>query len=118
MDKHETTGNNQLYHGTTINSGKCIAQVTATGNGTELGRLGKAVATYNPPKTILQLQLNPFVRRFGLFGLIGFLIILSVNYIHSREWITSLLDFVLCFFVALVSVMWFELCKLLAYRRQ
>jgi len=90
-DKHETEGHNILYQGTTINSGKCIAQVTATGNNTVLGKLGKAVGSYHPPKTLLQLQINQFVRRLALFGLIGFFIILFVNYLHYREWATSLL---------------------------
>jgi P-type Ca2+ transporter type 2C len=90
-DKHETEGFNILYLGTTINSGKCIARVTATGNKTVLGKLGKAVGGYSPPKTLLQLQINKFVRRLALFGLIGFLIIFFVNYLHHREWATALL---------------------------
>lgn len=90
-DKHETEGHNILYQGTTINSGKCIAQVSATGNNTVLGKLGKAVGAYHPPKTLLQFQLNKFVRRLALFGLIGFVIIFLVNYLHHREWATSLL---------------------------
>lgn len=91
VDKHESAGNNKLYQGTTINGGKCIAEVTATGNNTELGKLGKAVGGYHPSKTKLQLQINVFVRRLALFGLLGFFLIFFVNYIHHREWITSLL---------------------------
>lgn len=91
VEKHETEGQNILYQGSTIESGKCIARVTATGNNTVLGKIGKAVAGYNPPKTLLQLQLNKFVRRLALFGLIGFFIILLVNYLHYREFATSLL---------------------------
>ncbi len=90
-DKHETEGFNVLYLGTTINSGKCIARVTATGNSTVLGKLGKAVGGYQPPKTLLQLQINKFIRRLALFGLLGFLIIFFVNYLHHREWATALL---------------------------
>ena len=90
-EKDETEGHNILYQGTTINSGKCIAKVTATGNNTVLGKLGKAVGTYHSSKTLLQLQINQFVRRLALFGLIGFFIIFFVNYLHHREWTTSLL---------------------------
>ena len=43
VEKHESEGHNILYQGTTINTGKCIAKVTATGNNTVLGKLGKAV---------------------------------------------------------------------------
>ena len=90
-DKHETAEHNILYQGTTINSGKCIAQVTAIGNNTILGKLGKAVGTYQPSKTLLQLQINKFVRNLAIFGLIGFFIIFFVNFLHHREWVTSLL---------------------------
>ena len=90
-DKEETEGYNTLYQGTTINSGKCIARVTATGNNTVLGKLGKAVGAYHPPKSLLQLQINQFVRRLALFGLISFFIIFFTNYLYHREWITSLL---------------------------
>lgn len=91
VEKQEIEPNNQLYQGTTINSGKCIAKVTATGNSTILGGLGKAVDNYNTPQTLLQIQINRFVKRFALFGLIGFLIILIVNYVQLQQFATSLL---------------------------
>ncbi len=90
-DKNETEEHNILYQGTTINSGKCIGQVTATGNNTVLGKVGKAIGAYHSPKTLLQIQINQFVRRLALFGLIGFFIIFFVNYLHHHEWTTSLL---------------------------
>src|SRR4029078_1739933 len=58
---------------------------------TVLGKIGKAVAGYNPPKTLLQVQLNKFVRRLALFGLIAFFIIFIINYLHYRQFATSLL---------------------------
>lgn len=82
---------NVLYQGTTINSGKCIAKVTAIGNKTVLGKIGTAVSGYHPSKTLLQSQINKFVRRLALFGLAGFLIIFLVNYLHYRQFATSLL---------------------------
>jgi len=81
----------KLYQGTTINSGKCIAKVTAIGDNTFLGKLGKAVDTYRPHKTQLQLQVNKFVRRFSLFGLAAFLIIFLANFVQHHQWISSLL---------------------------
>ncbi|MDP4261299.1 MAG: cation-translocating P-type ATPase [Bacteroidota bacterium] len=91
VDKHETEGQNLLYQGSTINSGKCIARVSTTGDNTILGKIGKAITVYNPSKTLLQVQINKFVRRLALFGLMGFFIILLVNYLHYREFATSLL---------------------------
>lgn len=91
VDKHETEGHNILYQGTTINSGKSISRVTATGNNTVLGKLGKTVEAYHLPKTLLQQQINKFVTRLALFGLLGFLIIFFVNYAQHRQITTSLL---------------------------
>jgi Ca2+-transporting ATPase len=88
----EKTGDqNVLYQGTTINSGKCIAKVTAIGNKTVLGKIGKAISGYHPPKTLLQLQINKFVKKLALFGLAGFFVIFIINYLHYRQFATSLL---------------------------
>ncbi|MBD0374138.1 MAG: HAD-IC family P-type ATPase, partial [Flavisolibacter sp.] len=83
--------NTFIYQGTTINSGKCYAQVTATGNRTELGKIGKAVADIKQPKTRLQQQTDKLVQNLALFGFIGFAVIFFVNYWHSREIVTSIL---------------------------
>ena len=87
----KTEDQNLLYQGTTINSGKCIAKVTAIGNNTVLGKIGKQISEYHPPKTLLQLQINKFVRRLALFGLAGFFVIFIINYLHYRQFATSLL---------------------------
>lgn len=90
-DKDERESNNKLFQGTTINSGKALAKVIATGNSTVLGKLGKAVGMYQPPKTLLQLQIGAFVRRLALFGFTSFAVILFINYNIHKEWVTSLL---------------------------
>lgn len=90
-DKHAEEGHNNLFQGTVINSGKCTAKVTATGNTTVLGKLGKAVGDYQSPKTLLQVQINKFVRLFAIFGLLGFLSIFFINYLHHGDWAISLL---------------------------
>ncbi|TMI71205.1 MAG: cation-translocating P-type ATPase [Bacteroidetes bacterium] len=89
--KNEREKTNLLYQGSTIESGKSIAKVTAIGNGTMLGKIGKTVAAYSYPKTLLQAQVNKFVRKLALFGLFGFIVILLVNYLHYRDFVTSLL---------------------------
>ncbi|MFC0775097.1 cation-translocating P-type ATPase [Terrimonas alba] len=91
VEKNETEGSNILYQGTTINAGKCVAQVSAIGNNTVLGKLGKTIGTYQPPKTLLQQQINRFVRYLAFFGLAGFFIIFLLNYFDNGNWVTSLL---------------------------
>jgi P-type Ca2+ transporter type 2C len=91
VDKHAVAGQDVLLQGTTLNSGKCIAQVTATGNSTVLGKLGKEIEGYHAAKTLLQLHLNRFVKQLALFGFLGFLIIFLVNYFNYQSWASSLL---------------------------
>lgn len=91
VEKQDPDGNNILYQGTTINSGKCMARVTAIGNQTALGKLGKSIAAYNPPKTLLQQQIGKFVRHLALFGFSAFIIICLVNYLKTDSLVQSLL---------------------------
>lgn len=91
VEKNPGDPSSNLYQGSTINSGKCMAIVTATGNETKLGKIGISISEYTSSKTLLQLQLNRFVNRFALFGFAGFIIILLVNYIHYQQFTMSLL---------------------------
>ena len=91
VEKHQEEGKNVLFQGTTINSGKSIVRITAIGNQTVLGRLGKTIEAYSAPKTHLQIQINRFVQRLAFFGLAGFLAIFIVNLLHHNTVITSLL---------------------------
>lgn len=91
VDKSDAPENNMLYQGATINSGKCTARVTQTGKHTLLGKIGRTVSEYHAQKTLLQLQVNRFVKRFALFGLTAFLLIFVINYFHYGAFVTSLL---------------------------
>ncbi|HWB92834.1 MAG TPA: cation-translocating P-type ATPase [Puia sp.] len=84
-------GDARLFQGTTVNSGRCTATVTATGNYTELGRLGKSIAVIAVTKTILQKQIARVVKVMALVGGIVFISIWLLNYWHSREVLQSLL---------------------------
>jgi Ca2+-transporting ATPase len=90
-EKNETTGHNVLYQGATINSGQCYAIVTVTGNNTVLGKLGKTVIAITSPKTLLQQQVNKFVRQLAVFGISAFLVIWAINFLKNGLWVESLL---------------------------
>lgn len=91
VEKDVTPAKNILYQGATIDTGKCIASVTSTGNNTVLGKIGKSVSGYQGSKTLLQAQVNRFVKRFAFFGFAAFLIIFIINYLHYGAFVTSLL---------------------------
>lgn len=91
VEKSDTENNNLLYQGCTVNSGQCYARVTGIGSNTVLGKLGKAVTTYDSPKTLLRSQISRFVKRLALFGSSAFVLILFFNYLNSHNAVSSLL---------------------------
>jgi Ca2+-transporting ATPase len=91
VDKNASDGANRLFQGSTVNSGKCVARVTAIGNSTDLGKLGRSISTITISKTQLQKQIGQFVRAMAMIGIIIFCLIWLVNYLHTRELIQSLL---------------------------
>lgn len=90
VDK-DLEGDFTVYQGTVVNSGRCIARVEATGGETALGKLGKSVVTYAESKTVLQQQIEFFVRRLALFGLAAFALIFTINYFQTQNLFASLL---------------------------
>ncbi len=91
VEKTADNGNNQLYQGTTINTGKCMARITATGGHTALGKLGKAISTPDMPITLLQQQINRVVRKLAGAGLAGFLVLCVINLVKSHDLASSIL---------------------------
>lgn len=81
----------RLFQGTTVNSGRGMAKVTATGNATELGRLGRSIILTSPAKTLLQKQITHIVQAMATIGGIIFAAIWLLNYIHTGGILTSLL---------------------------
>lgn len=90
-EKQVSAGMDYLYQGTTINSGRCYARIVYTGSETVLGKIGKSVNAYEGPKTLLQKQVNRYVKQLALFGIAAFLLIWLVNYLHSGQVLHSLL---------------------------
>ena len=68
-----------------INSGKCIAEVTATGNQYDIGKIGQGGWQLPATQNLTSGQVNQFVRRLAFFGLMGFFIIFFVNYFTIRN---------------------------------
>lgn len=91
VDKDPLPGENLLFHGSTINTGSCYAQVTKTGDNTSLGRLGKSISSYSVPHTHLQTQVSRFVKWLAIFGIMAFLVIWLINYTQSHQLAQSLL---------------------------
>lgn len=85
-DKH-----NQIFKGTLVETGQCVFEVTAVGNKTKFGELGKSVQDIRRNKSPLQQQVKSFVKWMSLAGLVVFLIIWGINYFQSKSILQSLL---------------------------
>ncbi|MDO6429493.1 cation-translocating P-type ATPase [Flavitalea sp. BT771] len=91
VDKDGSEGNNALYQGTTVNTGKGYAKVTATGMDTVLGRLGRSIEDIPVPPTQLQAWIVRFVRAMAIFGLSAFILVWLISYSHTGNMTLSLL---------------------------
>lgn len=80
-----------LLQGTVLSSGMCYAEVTASGNRTKIAQLGKSMEDITPEKSLLQIQVNSFVKQMALVGLLAFVLVFSINYFSTNDLIISLL---------------------------
>ncbi len=87
----ETSENNKVFQGTIVASGLAICKVTAIGNQTELGKIGKSLNSIEEEKTPLQIQIGNFVKKMSIIGLVIFGIVWGINYYNSADLLDSLL---------------------------
>ena len=81
-----------IYSGTTVSGGLAIATITAIGNETKLGKIGKSLENIKEEKTPLEIQIANFVKKMAIAGTIVFLVVWAINYWHSRTLLDSLLQ--------------------------
>jgi Ca2+-transporting ATPase len=91
VSKDKAANDNLIFHGTTVASGLAIATITAIGNQTRLGKIGKSLESITEEKTPLELQINNFVKKMVVVGVIVFLIVWGINYLHSANVLDSLI---------------------------
>lgn len=89
--KSEATENKEVSQGTIVATGLAICEVTAIGNQTSLGKIGKSLEGITEEKTPLQIQITNFVKKMSLIGLIIFGIVWAINFYHSNSVLDSLL---------------------------
>jgi Ca2+-transporting ATPase len=89
--KNEKSENNTVSQGTIVASGLAICKVTAIGNQTQLGKIGKSLDDIAEEKTPLQIQIRNFVTKMSLIGLVVFLLVWGINFYNSRILLDSLL---------------------------
>jgi P-type Ca2+ transporter type 2C len=89
--KNVDIGTNQLFSGTLVVSGSCLARVTNVGKASMLGKIGSSIDDIKTEKTPLQLQISKFIKTMVIFGSIAFLIVWILNYVKDGDVLQSLL---------------------------
>lgn len=89
--KNELSEIKKVFQGTIVATGLAICEVTAIGNQTSLGKIGKSLESIEEEKTPLQLQITNFVKKMSIIGLVIFGIVWALNYYHSKVVLDSLL---------------------------
>jgi Ca2+-transporting ATPase len=89
--KDQTKEDKVVFQGTTVSSGLAVATITAIGNETRLGKIGKSLEDIEEEKTPLELQIGDFVKKMAIVGVIVFAIVLGINYFQSHLILDSLL---------------------------
>lgn len=89
--KNEKSEDKSVFQGTIVTSGLAICKVTAIGNLTKLGKIGKSLNTIVEEKTPLQEQIEHFVKKMSLVGFVIFGFVWIINYYNSKAILDSLL---------------------------
>ena len=89
--KDKSKEDNRIYLGTTVASGLAIAVISEIANETKLGKIGKSLENIKEEKTPLEVQINNFVKKMVLIGLVVFLIVWGINYFQTYVILSSLL---------------------------
>lgn len=90
--KDKSKQDNYVFMGTTVATGLAIVTVTAIGNATKLGKIGSSLESIKEEKTPLELQIGSFVKKMAIAGLVVFVIVWIINFLHSHNFIDSLLQ--------------------------
>ena len=91
VEKDPSKEDNLIFRGTSVASGLAIATITAIGNGTKLGKIGKSLESIEEEETPLELQIGSFVKKMVIVGAIVFLVVWGINFFKSHDVLDSLL---------------------------
>jgi Ca2+-transporting ATPase len=80
-----------VYSGTLVVQGHGIAEVTATGMNTEMGRIGKALQTINQEDTLLKKETGRLVLNFAIGGAILCILVIVLYGLTRGDWLNGLL---------------------------
>lgn len=90
--KEVDSTDNKVYSGTITVSGLAVFEVQEIGEQTKLGKIGHSIALITNEKSPLQLQIERFVKKMALVGLVVFSLVCMANYFQTKSFVDSLLN--------------------------
>ena len=90
--KEVDSTDNKVYSGTITVSGLAVFEVQEIGEQTKLGKIGHSIALITDEKSPLQLQIERFVKKMALVGLVVFSLVCMANYFQTKSFVDSLLN--------------------------
>jgi Ca2+-transporting ATPase len=80
-----------VYSGTLVIQGQGIAEITATGMNTEMGKIGKALGTITEEDSLLKKETSRLVKNFAIFGGILCFFVVVIYGLTRGDWLHGLL---------------------------
>jgi P-type Ca2+ transporter type 2C len=80
-----------VYQGTSVASGLAIVTVTAIGENTQLGKIGKSIESIEEEKTPIEIQIQNFIKKMVIAGVVIFIGVWILNYFRTYDILDSLL---------------------------
>lgn len=89
--KDETQEQPFVYRGSTVAGGSAVITVTAVGHQTRLGQIGKSLEEIPDEKTPLEIQINRFVKKMVVAGIVVLIVMWGINFFRTHNALDSLL---------------------------
>lgn len=83
---------NHVFAGTMVVAGRALAEVTATGARSEIGRIGTVLGSIEAESTPLHRQTRQLVRWFSVLGLVVSVAVGLLFFITQGDWLGATLD--------------------------
>jgi Ca2+-transporting ATPase len=90
--KSEFSADKKVYQGTAVATGLVVYQVTETASNTKLGKLGTSLLEIREERSPLQIQIDGFVKRMTLIGILIFVILWGFHFNKTHDLLASLLE--------------------------
>lgn len=91
VNKSIEENHKRIFSGTLAVQGSALALVTATGNQTEFGKIGKSLSSISDEETRLQREMKVLIRTLSLIGVIMSITVVVAFYFQRGNFLESLL---------------------------